>query len=67
MAKWGRPNSVERLEKMARTLATFARNQKQRLDGGSADAIRDYEADLQILHDTYYVGHFGFGWPRTDI
>lgn len=30
-------------------------------------AIGEWEADLQFLHDAYYVGKFTFEWPETDI
>ena len=32
-----------------------------------ADAITDWEDDLRYLYDTYYVGHFNFAWPSSEV
>jgi hypothetical protein len=67
MAEWGANSTSIRLHKMAHCLATFARNFKYQDDDRFDEAIRHWEADLEFLHDKYYVGKFGFGWPSTAI
>lgn len=67
MASWGRPATVQRLQKMAESLAAFTRNAKRRNDERMDDAIKHWEADLLFLHDRYYVGKFRFGWPDTSV
>ena len=61
LATWGRPATIQRLQKMAESLAAFTRNAKRRNDERMDDAIRHWEADLRFLHDSYYVGKFRFG------
>jgi hypothetical protein len=65
VAEWSSPGSPLRLRKMARTIAAFTRNAKRRRDAQMSEAIRDWERDLDFLHDEYYVGEFGFEWPPT--
>lgn len=65
MMEWGRPKTAGRLRKMAETIAALTRNAKRRRDRSFDQAIRDWEHDLSFLYHTYYVGHFGFGWPST--
>lgn len=67
MADWGANGTSVRLHKMAHCLATFARNFKYQDDDKFDEAIRHWEADLEFLHDKYYLGTFGFGWPSTTI
>ena len=69
MEEWGRNGLVERLQKMALTIAAFVRNVKRRRSGDFADAIRDWENDLEWLRKTYYVKKFRFalGWPETSV
>ena len=67
MASWGKPATVQRLQKMAESLAAFTRNAKRRHDERMDDAIKHWEADLQFLYDKYYVGRFHFGWPDTHV
>lgn len=63
--KWGKPESGMRLEKMARSIATFCRNQK-RMSNPSEQAISDWESDLEWLKREFYNPvHFGFDWPST--
>lgn len=62
---WGVPKSPARLERIAESLASFARSAKRRDPVTLAEAIDDWEADLRHLHRTYYVGKFGFSWPVT--
>lgn len=67
MDGWGEKKSAHRLRKMAETMAAFARNAKRKDDDRLDEAIRQWEDDLEYLHDRYYVGRFGFGWPTTRI
>ena len=60
-----RLRAAARLKKMAETIAALARNAKRRNNASLDQAIRDWEHDLSFLYHTYYVGHFGFGWPST--
>jgi hypothetical protein len=52
VAEWGAPRSRQRLHKMARCLAGFARN-AQRRNADLSDAIADWEGDLDWLRVTY--------------
>ena len=63
---WGEPRTPQRLKKLADTLATFARNAKRHSGLSYATAIDDWEHDLVLLHNRYYVDFFHFGWPATD-
>lgn len=67
MASWGKPKSIQRLRKMAESIAAFTRNAKRRHDDRMDDAIKHWESDLRFLFDTYYVGRFSFGWPDTSV
>lgn len=67
MNEWGIPSSATRLRKMAESLAAFARNFKRQDEDRYDEAIRQWEQDLEFLHDRYYVGKFGFGWPSTSV
>jgi hypothetical protein len=48
---------------MAHCIAAFTRNAKRRSAHDYAEAIADWEADLDYLYREYYVGHFSFAWP----
>lgn len=61
--QWGEPNSAGRLQKLAEAIAAFTRNAKRRGKVRLADAISEWEADLDYLYSTYYMPRFGFGWP----
>ena len=70
--KWGEAESSTRLRKMAETIAMLARNFKGREDYSSyAEAINQWEEDLDWLKTTYYQGKFDgastrrFDWPET--
>ena len=63
MREWGSPRTPARLQKMAHCLAAFTRNAKRRSANDYAEAIADWEADLDYLYREYYVGHFAFAWP----
>lgn len=67
MNEWGNPSSACRLKKTAESIAAFARNCKRRDDDRMDQAIREWEADLEWLHDEFYVGVFGFSWPSTRV
>ncbi|WP_156932756.1 hypothetical protein [Rhizobium sp. IBUN] len=65
--EWGPDGSAGRLRKMAESIATFTKNAKYKNDESYAQAIFQWEQDLEYLHDRYYVGkfHFDFPWPST--
>jgi len=65
MAEWGTPKSSRRLEKLANCLASFARNAKRRKSNDMAEAIKDWEEDLNYLKEKYYFGRYDFRWPCT--
>ncbi|MAH14845.1 MAG: hypothetical protein CMN65_03695 [Sphingomonadaceae bacterium] len=62
---WGPPSSPARLKKMAHSLASFARSAKRRSSASFALAISEWEADLAMLREEFYVAKFGFGWPQV--
>lgn len=67
LSEWAKPSSLERLMKMARTIAALCRNAK-RSPGNFAQAICDWEEDLEYLHRTYYETFLNlqaFDWPQT--
>jgi len=64
---WGKPSTSPRLQKIADSLASFARNSKRRRTCSYAAAIDDWESDLNFLFDRYYRGYFHFWWPGTDV
>jgi|GEM_PF-1391342 len=66
---WGPNGSAQRLQKMAESIAAFTRNAKHRNPDVLDEAIRQWEQDLNFLHERYYVGkfHFDFAWPTTSI
>jgi hypothetical protein len=64
-SEWGRPKTPQRLSKMANTLAALTRNAKRRDTVSFRRAIDDWEHDLVLLRDKYYVDFFHFGWPET--
>jgi hypothetical protein len=65
LSEWGAAGSPRRLSKMAESIASFARSAKRRDAHKFVHAIEDWENDLRHLYDTYYVGRFGFAWPRA--
>ena len=66
LSEWGTPKSVDRLKKMAESIATFTRNAKRKRGADMADAVSDWEDDLSFLKEELYVGRFGFAWPPTE-
>lgn len=65
MAEWGHPSTGSRLKKMAESIAAFARNAKRRDEQRMSAAIAEWEADLNYLKATYYVGRYQYPWPET--
>ena len=65
--EWGSARSRTRLEKLADTLASLARNDKRRKSISYLEAIRHREEDLVWLKKRYYTGQFRFQWPSTNI
>lgn len=64
MNEWGTPKTVARLHKLAETIAANTRNKKRNKNGDFSDAIADWQSDLDYLFHKYYVGKFGFAWPK---
>lgn len=64
MAEWGDPTSAKRLQKLANSLATFARNAKRRRTSDMEHAIAEWEEDLAYLKNTYFDGLFSFDWLK---
>lgn len=60
---WGPPSSAPRLKKIADSIASFVRLRKNRGANSYAIAIAEWEGDLRMLYDEFYVAKFGFGWP----
>ena len=65
--EWGMPLTAQRLKKMANTLAALTRNAKRRDAMSYGKAIDDWEDDLALLCDKYYLDFFHFGWPATHV
>lgn len=65
LSLWGAPGSPRRLSKMAESIASFARSKKRQDRDRFAQAIQDWEDDLHHLYEMYYIGRFGFDWPRA--
>lgn len=65
--QWGAPQSAPRLQKMAESIAAFARNAKRKRNESLWGAIRDWESDLRFLYEQFYIGHFYFAWPETTL
>ncbi|WP_219892775.1 hypothetical protein [Aquisediminimonas profunda] len=64
LQEWAPPGTEARLKKMAYSIASFVRQAKRRKTTNLKEAIRQWENDLKFLHDRYYLGKFGFGWPN---
>ena len=64
--EWSMPQTAQRLRKLANTLAALTQNAKRRDAGSWTKAINDWEHDLALLHERYYLGLFHFGWPAID-
>ncbi len=66
---WGANDSSQRLQKMAVSIAAFARNAKRRSSASWAEAILQWENDLEYLRVNHYVGRFDGVWvfPSTAV
>lgn len=66
MDSWAEPGSVQRLQKLAYSLAAFTRNAK-RNPKGSELAIEHWERDLRYLYEHHYrpIRDWQFYWPET--
>jgi len=62
---WGAPRSAERLQKIANSLAAFARNARKRSDSTLETAISHWETDLHYLKEEFYESQFTFKWPAV--
>jgi hypothetical protein len=62
--QWGKPTSSKRLQKIANSLAAFARNARKRSDPSLEMAISQWEADLAYLKEQFYEEQFSFEWPN---
>ena len=56
--EWGEPRGARRLQKLANTLASLARNAKRRDPLTLSRAISEWEQDLMFLYEQYYVHLF---------
>jgi hypothetical protein len=65
MNEWGHPGTAARLQKLAESLAAFARNAKRRRTTDLSTAIDAWEADLEYLKREHYIGRYDFVWPMT--
>lgn len=65
LREWGEPQSSQRLQKMAETIAAFTRNARRQNTRNFGTAISHWESDLAYLKQTYYDSRFYFQWPRT--
>ena len=67
MAKWGGPNTLQRLLQTANNIATYCRLAKLK-DADQSVAIAKWEADLAWLKATYYTVEFARqgAWPSTE-
>ena len=65
---YGKPNSAQRLKKIADTIAAIARSRKRDMGKDNAQAISDWEDDLAKLKVKYYDGKYDydFKFPTTD-
>jgi hypothetical protein len=67
MLQAGNLMTAQRLKKIANTLPALTRNAKRRDTMSYAKAIDDWESDLALLRDKYYLDFFHFGWPATHV
>lgn len=65
MAEWGQPQTGNRLNKLADSLASFCRMKKR--SDPRAQSVSDWESDLEYLKKKFYVGRYNFGWPNTQL
>lgn len=65
LSQWGEPQTAQRLQKLAETIAALTRNARRRNANNLGMAIAHWESDLAYLKRTYYNNLFHFQWPRT--
>ena len=61
---WGKADSSSRLKKMAETVAALIRNATRRRSAALEMAINQWSDDLEFLYYEFYIGKFGFAWPK---
>lgn len=61
--QWAKPKSPARLQKIANSLAAFARNARKKDDPSLRTAISHWEADLTHLKEQFYDEQYSFEWP----
>ncbi|WP_429018031.1 hypothetical protein, partial [Aeromonas veronii] len=59
------PKSTTRLQKMANSLASFARN-AQRSPHDTSVAVKEWKEDLDYLYHTFYQQWHRFPWPDIE-
>lgn len=64
MADWGAPQTVARLRRIAEHIARQGQLRRKAF-GGRDRAVKEWQADLDYLKDTYYEPRFGDVWPST--
>lgn len=66
ISQWSEPNTIERIIKLAKTIAALCRNAK-RSSFDYSNAIIDWESDLSYLKAKYYTPLFpqNSEWPNT--
>ena len=62
--QWAKPKSPARLQKIANSLAAFARNARKKDDPSLETAISHWEADLTHLKEQFYDEQYSFEWPN---
>lgn len=64
--EWGPARSGQRLERMARHIASRCRSFRRNENADYSEAIADYEDDLGWLKETFYTSTtYGFRWPSS--
>ena len=64
-SEWGEPKSTTRLQKMANSLASFARN-AQRSPHDTSVAVKEWKEDLDYLYHTFYQQWHRVPWPDIE-
>ena len=65
-ALWGPPMTSKRLQKLAESIAAFARTAK-RSPNDLGQAIEEWEGDLEYLKATFYDRWGDFPWPGVEV
>ena len=64
-ARWGKPKSAERLQRMAKDICGFA-NLAMRARNDTTQAIEKWSADLGYLKTQFYDDWTSFPWPEIE-